>query len=189
MEDIREVRLRHTQHRERHLRPLHPTLDIDIHLSPAVQPEAVLDTQLAIVVVIVSPQEALHTDGMSQGKDRSLTIHLLTTLFGVDIECSRTVFYLGVQLRSADSRRRTRTRLIPCGIISKRSEIEFATRFVLLHLQTDRRLQSRICLMDESQLLSVVEHHGIHLAPFECRKHIILIRRQELIRRGAHIIR
>lgn len=40
----------------------------------------------------------------------------------------------------------------------------------------------------EGQLLTVIEHHGIDLTPFEGGEHIILIRRQELIRGSTHVI-
>ena len=158
------------------------------------QPEPFIHGGLSEVIGIVATQHALQSEGMSQRKDRCIQVDGESSLLGIDEGLARSKAHHRHQLRGTD---------LPVvqgkGIIGSNArvhhpplvhgdECQSATRFVLLSLHRYGGLESELLLPFESQLLTVVEHHLVHLRPLECREHVILIRMYELVGRTSHII-
>ncbi len=70
----------------------------------------------------------------------------------------------------------------------QRLEKETAGSFVFLGLQLKGGLQSPLLFKVKLQLLPVVEHHLVHLCPFESGEHIVLVRVHELVRWSHHVV-
>ena len=187
LHDVRQVGGRHYEQREWHFVPLHPALHRHVELSPAVEPEALVDAGLGEVVVVVAAEHALHAHGVGEGEHWRVVVHLQASLLGVDVCLAWGVTYLEARLRSAELAGGG-DRVV--GVVEQHGgEAELAAGFVLLGLEADGCLQSPVLFVLEEQLLAVVEHHLVHLGPLQRGEHVVLVGGHELVRRRAHVIR
>ena len=172
MYDERQVGGRHAQQREGHLAPLHAAPDVAVYLSPAVHPEALVDAGLRIVVVIVASEHVLQPKRVADGEHRGVEVYLQSALLGVDVGLARGKAQLSAQLGGTE---------LGVGSGGHRPEIQVAAGLVLFGLHRHRGLEAPVFLALEGQFLPVVEHHLVHLRPFQRRKHIVLVRVHELV--------
>ena len=152
---------------------MYATLEIDVHLAPALQPETFVNAQFGEIVVILTSKHIFHTEGVAQLEHRCIEVDGQTSLFRVD-ECfawCKAQFH--TRLGGAYAAMMKRRHLVL--LHGQRCEIHVAAGLVFLGFQAYRGLESPLLLAFERKLLTVVEHHFFHFRPLERREHIILV--------------
>ena len=138
--------------------------------------------------VAAHKQESLQSDGVANSKDRRVEVNLDTALLGVDECLTRRKAQLAMNLGGTYPSVMQLVGINGGRHISHRRKEHVATSLVLLRLETERCLEAPLLLALESELLAVVEHHLLHVAPLERSEHIILIGVHELVGGRADIV-
>ena len=103
--EVRQVGSRHAQQGEGHLVPLLSDTAVEVDAPPAVEPDALEEAKLGVVVVVFAPEEAIDAHGVAEGEDGCLAVDFQTAYLGIGVECAGGVFDFGLELGGAKAYR------------------------------------------------------------------------------------
>src|SRR5574344_3086077 len=109
---------------------------------------------------------------MTEGKHRCIEIDRPTVLLGIDELLAWCIAQSERQFGGADFQWVTSSHTV---LLGERHEVEFTTGFILFRFQLECGTESELLLPFQFSLLTVIKHHLVHLCPFECSEHVILI--------------
>ena len=187
LDDVRQVGGGLDEQRIGNLVPLDTALEADVELAPAAEPEALVDAQLGVVVVVVAAKHAVEAHGVGNGDDGSVEVDDAATQLVVDIGLTGSIAQAGGDFGGAQVFVVAVAVEVRAGRRVERAERELAAGFVFLDLGVERGLQSPISLVVEGDLLTVVEHHLVGLCPLEGYHEVILVGIEETVAGQADV--
>ena len=173
--DVRLVGRRMDEQRIGHLAPLNASLEAEVELTPAAEPEALVDVSLREVVVVLTTHDSIEAHGMRNAEHRSILVDDTTTQLVVDVGLTRCIAQTCRDLRGLEEVAIARTTKLDRYRLVEGGEGHLATGLVLLTLTDEGSLEAPVSLVVEGHLLTVIEHHLVDLRPLECHHEVILI--------------
>ena len=168
------------EHGEWNLVPLHLAHDVEVHISEAAQPLALVDAQGGEVALILTAHESVQTHRMAEGELRTVEIDRQSLLLGVDIGNTRVVVDAHRSLGGAD--------LLHFLARVHLEIMQVAHGAVALPSHSRIESESPVGLIDEAELLSLVEIHLVLRSGTDGHEEVILVVQQVVIGWRCNIV-
>ena len=202
--DIREIRLRHDEERERNLVPLRTSCEVEVHASPRVEPYTLTHAYLCEVVGVITGK-SFQTHGVGNAINRSFLVHQDTSLFRIDVGDTRLVLErhrkichveeipveVGEIASAIWSPRCDGVGLSYLRLVSVRHWLieEMVGGLCLAVAKLCLPLEAIFPFAVENQLETAIVHHVLHRRPRQCTEHIVLICVEILVGWYTYVIR
>ena len=200
LRDVAEVGLGHDEQQQGHLVPLGGGTEVELHLSPRAEPQAIVGGGLAEVVAVLSAEQLVDTEGVADGEHGGVFVDEHAVLLGVHVFLAGSISEAQHQLGGAqlgDERRGVAHEgrgVVGRGIGDEGNGcivtqgLKVASGLVLLGLNGCGDGEVVVGLVVELYGLTVVEHHLVDCGPVERGEHVILVGGEELVRGAHHVV-